>query len=146
MGGTGANHIMFGFADAIWYSDGTGNPLTPPTNQIENPNPQPGTNNWYDQDGYSGGSYSDCADIAQPGVPAVVNYLQSLPKPIDAHCDAGHYYLLNNYNPGYNGDGTRHPAVFAVHHSAVPRSHIGDCADGSRTSPSSITGRIGTCM
>ena len=24
MGGTGANHIMFGFADAIWYSDGSG--------------------------------------------------------------------------------------------------------------------------
>ena len=24
MGGTGANHIMFGFADAIWYSDGEG--------------------------------------------------------------------------------------------------------------------------
>ena len=106
MGGTGANHIMFGFADAIWYSDGSGNPLTPPTNQIENPNPQPGTNNWYDQDGYSGGSYSACADSTQPGVPAVVNYLQSLPTPIDARCESGHYYLLNNYNPGYNGDGT----------------------------------------
>ena len=24
MGGTGANHIMFGFADDIWYSDGKG--------------------------------------------------------------------------------------------------------------------------
>ncbi len=106
MGGTGANHIMFGFADAIWYSDGAGNALTPPSNQIENPNPEPGTNNWYDQDGYSGGSYSACADATQPGVPAVVNYLQSLPTPVDARCDSGHYYLLNNYNPGYNGDGT----------------------------------------
>ncbi|HEX3438212.1 MAG TPA: alkaline phosphatase family protein, partial [Pseudacidobacterium sp.] len=57
MGGTGANHIMFGYADAIWYSDGKGNALTPPTNQIENPNPQTNTNNYYDQDGYSGGSY-----------------------------------------------------------------------------------------
>jgi phospholipase C len=106
MGGTGANHIMFGFADDIWYSDGAGDAQTPPSNQIENPNPQSGTNNWYDQDGYSGGSYSACADSTQPGVPAVVNYLQSLPMPIDARCDAGHYYLLNNYNPGYNGDGT----------------------------------------
>ena len=26
MGGTGANHIMFGFADDIWYSDGKGKP------------------------------------------------------------------------------------------------------------------------
>ncbi len=58
MGGTGANHIMFGFGDAIWYSDGKGNAATPPTNQIENPDPQPGTNNYYDQDGYSGGSYT----------------------------------------------------------------------------------------
>jgi phospholipase C len=71
MGGTGANHIMFGFADSIWYSDGNGNPMTPPINQVENPNPQPSTNNWYDQDGYSGGSYVNCADISQPGVPAV---------------------------------------------------------------------------
>jgi phospholipase C len=106
MGGTGANHIMFGFADAIWYSDGNGNPLTPPTNQIENPDPQPGTNNWYDQDGYSGGSYSNCADVTQPGVSSVVNYLQSLPAPVDPRCAANSYYLLNNYNPGYNGDGT----------------------------------------
>ena len=62
MGGTGANHIMFGHADAMWYSDGAGHIATPTTNQIENPNPRSGTNNWYDQDGYSGGSYSNCAD------------------------------------------------------------------------------------
>jgi len=106
MGGTGANHIMFGFADAIWYSDGKGNALTPPTEQIENPNPQAATNNYYDQDGYSGGSYVNCQDISQPGVPAVTNYLQSLPRPVNANCQKGHYYLVNNYNPGYNGDGT----------------------------------------
>jgi len=126
MGGTGANHIMFGFADAIWYSDGSGNPLTPPSNQIENPNPQSGTNNWYDQDGYSGGSYSACADATQPGVPAVVNYLQSLPTPIDARCQTGHYYLLNNYNPGYNGDGTlaSQYSQFTIPPTSVPQ--IGD--------------------
>ena len=78
MGGTGANHIMFGFADALAYSDGKGTITTPPANQIENPNPQPGTNNWYDQDGYSGGTYSNCADIGQPGVAVITNYLQSL--------------------------------------------------------------------
>ncbi len=101
MGGTGANHIMFGFADDIWYSDGNGKATVPPTNQIENPNPQAGTNNWYDQDGYSGGTYSDCGDIGQPGVAPIVNYLQSLPRPVDPRCEAGHYYILNNYNPGY---------------------------------------------
>jgi phospholipase C len=29
-----------------------------------------------------------------------------LPRPIDPNCDGGHYYLLNNYNPGYFGDGS----------------------------------------
>lgn len=126
MGGTGANHIMFGFADDIWYSDGNGNALTPPTNQIENPNPQAGTNNFYDQDGYSGGSYSACADLSQPGVAPVVNYLESLPRPIKANCDAGHYYLLNNYNPGFNGDGTLTSqfSPFTIPPTSV--RHIGD--------------------
>jgi phospholipase C len=125
MGGTGANHIMFGFADAIWYSDGKGNAATPPATQIENPNPQPGTNNWYDADGYSGGSYSNCADLSQPGVPAVVNYLESLSRPVSPNCDAGHYYLLNNYNPGFNADGTlATSSAFTIPPSSV--RHIGD--------------------
>ena len=42
-------------------------PLTPPTNQIENPDPMAGTNNWYTQDGYSGGTYSNCADFEPEG-------------------------------------------------------------------------------
>jgi phospholipase C len=128
-GGTGANHIMLGHGDAIWFSDGKGNPLRPPHNaevakgtpnagvvdEVENPNPATGTNNWYMEDGYGGGSYgsssygggsySDCSDPTQPGVAAIVNYLQSLPHPIDPHCETGHYYLLNNYNPGYFGNG-----------------------------------------
>jgi phospholipase C len=106
MGGTGLDSIIAGFGDAIWYTDGKGNAATPPTNEIENPNPQAGTNNYYAQDGYSGGSYSACADTSQAGVTEVVSYLQSLPSKIAAHCDPTHYYLLNNYNPGYFGNGT----------------------------------------
>jgi phospholipase C len=127
MGGTGANHIMLGFGDAIFYSDGNGHALPPPANQIENPNPQAGTNNFYDQDGYSGGSYSECADITQPGVPAVVNYLQSLARPVNPNCQSGRYYLLNNYNPGFMGNGTTAPlgpGQFTIPPTAVP--HIGD--------------------
>ncbi|MGA8763286.1 MAG: alkaline phosphatase family protein [Candidatus Sulfotelmatobacter sp.] len=129
MGGTGANHIMLGSGDAMWFSDSNGNPATPPHNQlvaggspnagivdeIENPNPQPGTNNWYTEDGYGGGSfgsssygggtYSNCFDTSQPGVAPVATYLGSLARPIDPHCEEGHYYLLNNYNPGYYGNG-----------------------------------------
>jgi phospholipase C len=106
MGGTGANHIMFGFGDSIFYTNGKGTAAVPPKNEIENPNPQPDTNNWWDQDGYAGGSYVNCADISQPGVPAVTNYLQSLSRPVKPNCAPNSYYLVNNYNPGYNGDGT----------------------------------------
>ena len=128
-GGTGANHIMLGHGDAIWFGDGAGHPLKPPhktevatgtanqgiVDEVENPNAQSGTNNWYSEDGYGGGSfgsssygggsYSECADSAQPGVGPIVKYLQSLPRPIDPRCEPGHYYLLNNYNPGYFGNG-----------------------------------------
>ena len=34
MGGTGANHIMMGTGDAIWFSDGNGNPLQPPNDHV----------------------------------------------------------------------------------------------------------------
>jgi phospholipase C len=126
MGGTGANHIMFGFGDAIWYSNGKGGIAKPPKEQIENPNPQKGTNNWYDQDGYSGGSYSNCSDLSQPAVPVIVNYLQSLNPPISPRCAPDAFYLLNNYNPGYNGDGTltKKYSPFTVPPTSQP--HIGD--------------------
>jgi phospholipase C len=62
LGGTGLNSVLAGFGDAIWHTDGNGNPTPPPATQIENPNPQSGTNNFYTQDGPFGGSYSMCAD------------------------------------------------------------------------------------
>ncbi len=140
MGGTMANHIEFGYADSIWYSDGNGNALTPPSNQIENPNPQPGTNNWYDDDGYGGsggsggGSYVGCADLSQPGVPAITNYLESLPRPVNPNCDTGHFYILNNYNPGFNGDGSSSLSLspFTIPGSSV--RHIGDALSAKNVS------------
>ena len=125
-GGTGANHIMFGYADALPYSDGNGNLATPPSNQVENPNPQSGTNNYYDQDGYSGGSYTNCSDVTQPAVPAVVNYLQSLNPPISPNCAANAYYLLNNYNPGYVGDGSLDSQYTQFSIPPTSQAHIGD--------------------
>jgi phospholipase C len=128
-GGTGANHIMFGHADMIWFSDGAGHPAVPPqgvevapgtpnagiVHEIENPNPADGTNNWYQEDGYGGGgfgsaaygggSYSDCANVRQPGVAPILDYLHSLKPYIHSRCESEHYYLLNNYNPGYFGNG-----------------------------------------
>ena len=154
-GGTGANHIMFGHGDMIFFSDGEGHAKEPPHNvtvdpgtpnagkvdEVENPNPAAGTNNWYSEDGYGGGSfgspsfgggsYSNCADPTQNGVSSVVKYLQSLPRPVDPHCEVGHYYLLNNYNPGYFGQGENaftdespDNTVFTIPPSSVPS--IGD--------------------
>jgi phospholipase C len=152
-GGTGANHIMFGHADSIWFSDGNGNPAMPPHNvlvdpgsanagvvdEVMNPNPAPDTNNWYTEDGYGGGSYgspsygggsyTNCADKTQPGVAPIRNYLRSLR--IDPRCEEGRYYLLNNYNPGYFGNGNNaftdtsaDNTVFTIPPSSVPS--IGD--------------------
>ena len=111
MGGTGANHIMLGFGNPIYYSSSTGAHATPPSNQIENPNPASGTNNWYTNDGYSGGSYVDCASTTAAGVKAINTYLTSLPYTTwqGRNCASGYYYLVNNYNPGYLGDGTAAP-------------------------------------
>jgi phospholipase C len=124
MGGTGANHVMLGSGDAIWYSDGKGHTAAPPSNQIENPNPATGTNNWYTQDGYSGGTYSNCSDAAQPGVGAVVGFLNSLPYHPSPRCAPATYYLLNNYSPDYFGDGSVNTGTFVIPPSTLPT--IGD--------------------
>ena len=120
-GGTGADSVVLGFAAPVWYQDANGQPATPPANQIENPEALAGTNNWYTQDGYSGGTYSNCADLTQPGVRGVVKYLSSLSYPLDRKCQAKHYYLLNNYNPGYNGDGTA--ATLGANSFTIPPQH-----------------------
>jgi phospholipase C len=111
-GGTGANHVALGTGDADWYSDGKGNPLPPPALETENPDPAAGTNNWYTQDGYSGGTYSDCSDPTQPGVGPVEDYLAA--DHVKPNCEKDHYYLLNNYNPGYLGDGTVDTSQFTI--------------------------------
>jgi phospholipase C len=172
-GGTGANHVMFGHADAIWFSDGNGHPAVPPNgvevfnnpgnpdagvvNEIENPNPATGTNNWYTEDGYGnsfnagfpppystapvsgGGSYSNCSDPTQPGVGPIVAYLHGLRRPIDPRCEPGHYYLLNNYNPGWFGNGKNayidtNPAntAFTIPPSSTPS--IGDVLNAKNIS------------
>jgi phospholipase C len=111
-GGTGANHVMLGTGDAIWFSDGRGRAMVPSALETENPDPQPGTNNWYTQDGYSGGTYSTCADDQAPGVGPVRDYLDAVG--VDPNCEDGHAYLLNNYAPGYFGDGSVNSDPFAI--------------------------------
>jgi acid phosphatase len=106
MGGTGANFLALSTGHAGVYLE-NGKPAMPPANQIENPDPREGTNNWYRQSGYRGGSYTACADASQPGVKAIRDYLASLPYKAfnDGNCARGSYYIVNNYSPGYTFDG-----------------------------------------
>jgi acid phosphatase len=120
-GGTGANHIALGTGYAASYQNSSGQPVPPPSGEIENPNPKPGTNNNYTQDGYgsstkpnTGGSYSECANHSQPGVGAVFRYLATLPYQVLNNCQPGRYYLLNNYNPGYTVTGAVQTAPYTV--------------------------------
>jgi phospholipase C len=120
-GGTGANHIALGTGYAASYQNSSGQPVPPPAGEIENPNPKPGTNNNYTQDGYgssttpnTGGSYSECADRSQPGVGAIFRYLDTLSYQVLNNCKPGRYYLLNNYNPGYTVTGALETAPYTV--------------------------------
>jgi phospholipase C len=120
LGGTAANHVMFGTGDAIFWSDGNGNAATPPTADVANPNPVAGTVNQYTVDG----NFVNCSDTTQPGVSPVVTYLSGLPYSAKPNCEANHYYMVNNVNPGFlpngalaNGEGGIPPS---------PRKTIGD--------------------
>ncbi len=164
MGGTGANHVMLGSGDAIWFTNSQGKPAMPPHNQliaggssnagivdeIENPNPEPGTNNWYSEDGYGGGSfgsasygggtYSECTDTSRSEVAQITDFLAALSTPINPRCQPGHFYLLNNYNPGYYGNGQNAYADINNPNSTVftippaPLKTIGDTLIASKIS------------
>ena len=103
MGGTGANFFALATADVAVYKE-SGRLTVPPVNQIENPDPTPGSNNFYTNDGYEGGSYVNCSDAAQPGVLPILNFLNKNHR--RSNCENGAYYLVNNYNPPYAVDGT----------------------------------------
>ena len=104
-GGTGANHVMLGTGDAIFWSDGHGLPATPPSH-IANPDPLPGTDDVYTVDLNFDGNFTKCADPTQPGIKAIRDYLGSLPYKPDPKCQSDHYYMVNNDAPGFLPDGT----------------------------------------
>jgi phospholipase C len=103
MGGTGANFQALVSGDAAFFTNTNldGTPAVPFSNQIENPDPVAGTNNYYMQDGYGGGSYVNCADSSQPGVASVKAQLHEQGV-WNSNCARDHYYLVNNYNMFWN--------------------------------------------
>jgi phospholipase C len=119
MGGTGANHVMLGTGDAIFWSDGQGNPTTPPSH-IANPDPLPGTDDVYTVDLNFDGNFTECGDPTQPGVDAVRDYLASLPYRPNPNCQPKHFYMINNDSPGFLPDGTVDTAGIASGGSVPP--------------------------
>jgi phospholipase C len=110
---------MLGTGDAAFWSDGQGHAATPPS--IANPNPQNGSINAYTADN----NFSQCADVSQPGVQPIVDYLNALPYPAEPNCREAHYYMLNNTNPGFLPNGTVVPAA----QGALPPSSVRTIGD-----------------
>lgn len=129
MGGTGANFqaLVSGHAAFFTNTNLNGEPAVPFSNQIENPDPVPGTNNYYTQDGYSGGSYVNCADIRAPGVASIIEQLnrQGVTNP---NCARGHYYLVNNYNMYWNQTSSQ-PRTLGPDQFTLPPQSIPTIAD-----------------
>jgi len=120
-GGTGANHFMLGTGDAGFWSDGNGNPITPPAAVIANPNPVAGTNNLYTADN----NFSACFDTAQPGVAPIVDYLNNLPYAAEPNCAPGAFYMLDNTNPGFLPNG----ALAGAGNGTLPPSPVRTIGD-----------------
>ena len=119
LGGTAANHVMLGTGDAVFWSDGNGNAITPPASQIANPNPVSGTVNKYTGDN----NFVNCSDVTQPGVEPIVTYINSLSYAAEPNCKEGHYYMVNNTNPAYLPNGA--PAATGT----LPPSHVKTIGD-----------------
>ena len=125
MGGTGANFQAIVSGHAAFFTNPTlldGTPAVPYSNQIENPDPVAGTNNYYTQDGYSGGSYVNCADRSAPGVASVDEQLH-LQGVWDNTCAADHYYLVNNYNMYWNQTSSAPRALGPTSFTLPPQSN-----------------------
>jgi phospholipase C len=125
MGGTGPNSQFMMTGDVFYYTDSSGDAATPPPDLIENPDPQPGTNNYYthaspnipiyqvnpgDPGNTSIGGLVNCSDRTQPGVADIQNYITHLPYPPfnNGNCDPGqpghpaHFYQVDNEYPYYD--------------------------------------------
>jgi len=102
LGGTGPDSQPLGFADQIFFSDGNGNPATPPATRIYNPDPVAGTLNLYTRRA----QWFNCADSTQPGIAAITNYLHALPYAVQTKCGPGQYWQAVNVNPAFTPKGT----------------------------------------
>jgi phospholipase C len=91
------------------------------------------------------GRFSNCSDVFNAaGVLPIVRYLDSLPYAAQANCDAGHYYMLNNTNPGFLPNGAVDTKGIASGGSIPPSSvrTIGDALNDKSISWALLRGRL----
>jgi phospholipase C len=100
MGGTAVQHTMIGAADAIPWDTFMGQ-VAPPVASVADPDPKSSTNVAFQRDK----TWTNCSDLTQPGIPAIVNYLGTLPWHPASNCAAGRYYMINNMSPGFLPNG-----------------------------------------
>jgi phospholipase C len=100
MGGTAVQHTMIGTADAIPWDTFMGQ-MAPPVASVADPDPLSSTNVAFQRDK----TWTNCSDLTQPGIPAIVNYLGTLPWHPASNCAAGRYYMINNMSPGFLPNG-----------------------------------------
>ncbi len=124
MGGTGANFLALVTGHAAFFTNPEaldGSAAVPYANQIENPDPVSHSNNYYTQDGYSGGSYVNCSDPSAPGVGAINEQLYRHGVSRN-NCAPNHYYLVNNYNMYWNQGSSKPQALGSDQFTLPPQS------------------------
>lgn len=136
MGGTTVNYFALATADVSFYTT-NGQPGVPPAKQIENTDAQPNTNNWFTEDGYRGGTHVKCADLNQPGVVGIRNFLNKLPYKAfnNGNCAPDTYYMVNNMDPAFSPTGAAlelGPDKFLLPPQTIP--HIGDALTAANVS------------
>src|SRR6202048_2551225 len=123
MGGTAVQHIMLGTADAIPW-DTFQKVTQPPTASVADPDPKSSTDVSFQRDK----AWTNCSDLTQPGIPAIVNYLESLPWDPSPNCESGRFYMINNLSPGFLPNGNIDAANILTG-SKVPPSRLRTIGD-----------------
>ena len=123
MGGTAVQHIMLGTADAIPWDTFQG-VSQPPTASVADPDPKSSTDVSFQSDK----AWTNCSDLGQPGIPAIVNYLKTLLWHPSPNCDPGRFYMINNLSPGFLPNGNVDAASILTG-SKVPPSGLRTIGD-----------------
>lgn len=108
MGESFVQHMVLGTGDVFFwesYTNQSGATLNePPADVVANPDPRSAS----DPTVKSDKAWVACADLSQPGVTAIRDYLAALPWRPDrsaSNCEPGRYYSVNNVYPAYRPNG-----------------------------------------